>query len=147
MADTETRNAPSPDRLGRALAAFLRQELSTPAVTMRGFLDIIVEEANRLNNVVTRFLDYARAERPGREGADKVDLNAVVRKCEQHMASGNVTAARGDLDKARSLDPDHPAIAKMEQMIRGGGAPAAAAPAAGAKDAKAAAPAAAAKKK
>jgi signal transduction histidine kinase len=47
------------------------------------FLQIIVEEANRLNNVVTRFLDYARAERPGREGADKVDLNGVVRKTEQ----------------------------------------------------------------
>jgi signal transduction histidine kinase len=47
------------------------------------FLEIIVEEANRLNNVVTRFLDYARAERPGREGAAKVDLNAVVRKTEQ----------------------------------------------------------------
>jgi two-component system sensor histidine kinase HydH len=44
------------------------------------FLQIIVEEANRLNNVVTRFLDYARAERPGRDGADKVDLNGVVRK-------------------------------------------------------------------
>ena len=44
---------------------------------------IIVEEANRLNNVVTRFLDYARPERPGREGADKVDLNAVVRKTVQ----------------------------------------------------------------
>jgi K+-sensing histidine kinase KdpD len=36
-----------------------------------------------LNNVVTRFLDYARAERPGREGAGKVDLNTVVRKTEQ----------------------------------------------------------------
>lgn len=47
------------------------------------FLQIIVEEANRLNNVVTRFLDYARAERPGREGADKVDLNSVVRKTVQ----------------------------------------------------------------
>ncbi|MBX3160604.1 MAG: hypothetical protein KF773_31855 [Deltaproteobacteria bacterium] len=46
-------------------------------------LEIIVEEANRLNNVVTRFLDYARAERPGREGAGKVDLNTVVRKTEQ----------------------------------------------------------------
>ena len=39
--------------------------------------------SNRLNNVVTRFLDYARAERPGREGADKVDLNDVVRKTAQ----------------------------------------------------------------
>ncbi len=47
------------------------------------FLQIIVEEANRLNNVVTRFLDYARAERPGSEGADKVDLNNVVRKTVQ----------------------------------------------------------------
>jgi two-component system, NtrC family, sensor histidine kinase HydH len=47
------------------------------------FLQIIVEEANRLNNVVTRFLDYARAERPGRDGADKVDLNNVVRKTVQ----------------------------------------------------------------
>ena len=46
-------------------------------------LDIIVEEANRLNNVVTRFLDYARSERPGREGAGKVDLNQVVRKTAQ----------------------------------------------------------------
>jgi len=46
-------------------------------------LEIIVEEANRLNNVVTRFLDYARAERPGREGAGKVDLNGILRKTEQ----------------------------------------------------------------
>src|SRR5262245_36900274 len=44
------------------------------------FLQIIVEEANRLNNVVTRFLDYARSERPGGDGDHKVDLNAVVRK-------------------------------------------------------------------
>jgi len=58
--------------------------VSTPAAGAASetaeLLDIIVEEANRLNNVVTRFLDYARSERPGREGAGKVDLNAVVRK-------------------------------------------------------------------
>jgi signal transduction histidine kinase len=47
------------------------------------FLNIIIEEANRLNNVVTRFLDYARAERPGTEDADKVDLNQIVRKTVQ----------------------------------------------------------------
>ena len=55
---------------------------ATPA-ELAEFLNIIIEEANRLNNVVTRFLDYARAERPGREGADKVDLNNVVRKTVQ----------------------------------------------------------------
>jgi len=54
-----------------------------PSTETAEFLQIIVEEANRLNNVVTRFLDYARAERPGREGADKVDLNNVVRKTVQ----------------------------------------------------------------
>jgi two-component system, NtrC family, sensor histidine kinase HydH len=47
------------------------------------FLNIIIEEANRLNNVVTRFLDYARAERPNAEDADKVDLNQIVRKTVQ----------------------------------------------------------------
>ncbi|HEX2689784.1 MAG TPA: ATP-binding protein [Kofleriaceae bacterium] len=53
------------------------------ATETRELLEIIVEEANRLNNVVTRFLDYARSERPGREGAGQVDLNQVVRKTVQ----------------------------------------------------------------
>jgi adenylate cyclase len=48
MADPEVRNVPPPARLERALAAFLRQELSAPVVTMRGFLDIIIEDARRL---------------------------------------------------------------------------------------------------
>ena len=47
------------------------------------FLNIIIEEANRLNNVVTRFLDYARAERPSPDDANKVDLNLIVRKTAQ----------------------------------------------------------------
>jgi signal transduction histidine kinase len=55
-------------------------------------LEIIVEEANRLNNVVTRFLDYARSERPGREGASNVDLNTILKKTEQLL--------RQDLPKA-----------------------------------------------
>ena len=46
-------------------------------------LEIIVEEANRLNNVVTRFLDYARSERPGREGGGQIDLNLVVKRTVQ----------------------------------------------------------------
>jgi signal transduction histidine kinase len=57
--------------------------VAAPGAETAEFLQIIVEEANRLNNVVTRFLDYARAERPGREGADKVDLNNVLRKTVQ----------------------------------------------------------------
>jgi two-component system sensor histidine kinase HydH len=56
---------------------------SAAATETAELLEIIVEEANRLNNVVTRFLDYARSERPGREGAGQVDLNQVVRKTVQ----------------------------------------------------------------
>lgn len=55
----------------------------TPQTELAEFLSIIIEEANRLNNVVTRFLDYARAERPSGDGAEKVDLNNVVRKTVQ----------------------------------------------------------------
>jgi signal transduction histidine kinase len=50
------------------------------------FLDIIVEEVNRLNNVVTRFLDYARAEKPEPHRTARVDVNAVVRKTAQLLA-------------------------------------------------------------
>ena len=80
---------------------------SGPASDTREFLDIIVEEANRLNNVVTRFLDYARAERPGREGADKVDLNSVVRKTEQLLRQENLK----NVDLRVRLDDQLPQIA------------------------------------
>jgi two-component system sensor histidine kinase HydH len=46
----------------------------------RMFVDIIVEEVNRLNNVVSQFLDYAR---PYRGVEDPVDVNDVVRKTAQ----------------------------------------------------------------
>jgi len=56
------------------------------------FIDIILEEVNRLNNVVTRFLDYARADRaeikPG-----QIDLNAVVRKTVQLLQSSREAKA------------------------------------------------------
>jgi two-component system sensor histidine kinase HydH len=42
-------------------------------------LEIIVEEANRLNNVVSRFLDYARSDRR-RDDDGKADVNALIRK-------------------------------------------------------------------
>ncbi len=71
------------------------------------FLAIIVEEANRLNNVVTRFLDYARPERPGREGADKVDLNLVVRKTVQLLQGENLK----NVDLRVRLDEQLPMIA------------------------------------
>src|SRR5215471_4326592 len=48
MGHPEVQSVPEADRLERALAAFLRQQLSAPVVTMRGFLDIIIEDGRRL---------------------------------------------------------------------------------------------------
>src|SRR5690606_10196085 len=45
-------------------------------------LNIIVDEVNRLNNVVTQFLDYARPSRSDTSHAE-VDVNEVVRKTVQ----------------------------------------------------------------
>src|SRR5258708_14361182 len=48
MGYPEVQSVPEADRLERALGAFLRQQLSAPVVTMRGFLDIILEDTKRL---------------------------------------------------------------------------------------------------
>jgi signal transduction histidine kinase len=62
---------------------------SAPGPETGEFLDIIVEEVNRLNNVVTRFLDYARAEKTEPHSATRVDVNAVVRKTVQLLGSSS----------------------------------------------------------
>jgi two-component system sensor histidine kinase HydH len=49
------------------------------------FLNIIVEEVNRLNNVLSQFLDYARPSRSDPAQQGEVDVNEVVRKTVQLM--------------------------------------------------------------
>src|SRR5438045_7764503 len=56
-------------------------------------------------------------------------VEQFARKCEQHLTNKNISAARADLEKARALDPDHPALKRVEQLIAGA-ATTAAAPAA-----------------
>jgi len=73
-------------------------------------LEIIVEEANRLNNVVTRFLDYARSERPGREGGGMVDLNTILKKTEQLLRQ-DIAKAPKAVDLRLRLDDMLPQIA------------------------------------
>jgi tetratricopeptide (TPR) repeat protein len=53
-------------------------------------------------------------------------VEQFARKCEQHLANKNLAAARTDMEKARALDPDHPALKRIEQMLAGGAAQAAA---------------------
>jgi len=59
------------------------------------FIDIILEEVNRLNAVVTRFLDYARADRADVGKYAAVDVNACVKK---------VVALLGAAPEAKGID-------------------------------------------
>ena len=67
--------------------------------------DLMNDEARQLS-------DQAREKM---EAAPFIDQ--FVRKCEQHLADNNLPAARGDVEKARALDPTHPAITQMEKLI------------------------------
>ncbi|MBK5260836.1 MAG: tetratricopeptide repeat protein [Thermoanaerobaculia bacterium] len=55
------------------------------------------------------------------EAREKMEASPFVeqfaRKCEQHIASGNLSAARSDLEKARALDPAHPALARVQKLV------------------------------
>ena len=46
-------------------------------------IGIIIEEVNRLNNVVTQFLDYARPSKSEPVAYGQINLNEVVRKTVQ----------------------------------------------------------------
>ncbi len=63
----------------KGAAQFLQPTGSQPAEAggTREFLDIIVEEVDRLNKIVSQFLDYAR---PYRGDQNPLDINDVVRK-------------------------------------------------------------------
>lgn len=66
----------------KASAQFLA-EPGAESAQSREFLDIIVEEVDRLNRVVSSFLDYAR---PGvAPSADSVDVNATVHRTLQFV--------------------------------------------------------------
>ncbi len=44
-------------------------------------------------------------------------IEQFVKKCETHVANGNLAAARMDLEKARGLDSGHPGLLRIQQMI------------------------------
>ncbi len=71
---------------------------------------------NDLMNDEARTLSDAARERM--EAAPFIDQ--FIRKSEQAIAAGNLPAARTSLDKARALDPTHPALSKVAQAIASG---------------------------
>jgi class 3 adenylate cyclase/CheY-like chemotaxis protein len=70
----------SDERLNRALAAYLRQEVQAPATAVTDFLDIIIEDARRLK------LDHVLDDLDRMHGAS-VRLNSFVKKLIEDSAS------------------------------------------------------------
>jgi signal transduction histidine kinase len=54
-----------------------------PSAESAEFLNIIIEEVNRLNNVLSQFLDYARPSKSDPSQQGELDVNDVVRKTVQ----------------------------------------------------------------
>jgi signal transduction histidine kinase len=91
------------------------------------FLGVIVEEVNRLNKVVSQFLDYAR---PYRGELEPLDVNEVVRKTSQLMQADakvelqvaldeNLPRVRADAEQLRQVFLNL-AINAMQAMPEGG---------------------------
>jgi tetratricopeptide (TPR) repeat protein len=68
------------------------------------------------------------------EARDKLEaapfVDQFVAKCDKSLSAGDLAGAKTALEKARALDAEHPAIAKMSQMITARTGAAAPAPAA-----------------
>jgi signal transduction histidine kinase len=76
------------------------------------FLDIIVEEVNRLNKIVSQFLDYAR---PYRGDQTPLDVNDVVRKT-LHLIEKEEGAARVEI--ITNLADSLPAVRADAEQLR-----------------------------
>ncbi len=87
-----------------------------PSPEIAEMVQVIVEEANRLNNVVTRFLDYTRAERSERLDQVTVDLNAVVKKTVQLLQQSPET--RGAEISVRLDEILPPVVGDPEALVQ-----------------------------
>jgi signal transduction histidine kinase len=79
------------------------------------FMRIIIEEVNRLNKVVTQFLDYARPSRSEAPDYDEVDLNDVIRKTVQLLETD---ATKGSVELDVRTDDLLPPVAGDPEQLR-----------------------------
>ncbi len=97
----------------KASAQYLSESPADPLEGGREFLDIIVEEADRLNRVVSSFLDYAN---PAHGDSDVLsDVNAVVERTAQVLDPG---IFRVDLTRVLVLAPHLPRVRIDPEQLR-----------------------------
>jgi tetratricopeptide (TPR) repeat protein len=104
---------PSADPMADARAAFAQRDFQRA-------LDITTELLTQdLMNDDARVLNEKARERI--EAQPFIDQ--FTKKVESSIATGNYPAARTDLEKIRQLDPEHPAIGRLQQALGGGQSP------------------------
>jgi two-component system sensor histidine kinase HydH len=93
----------------KGAAQVLRSEAET--AEQRNLLDVITEEVNRLNRVVTQFLDYARPYSPDLRPRS---INAVIEKA---MAVVEADSRSGGIDIHWELHPHLPPVPMDQEQI------------------------------
>ena len=112
------------------MAAGLAHEIRNPLGAIKGaaqcldpparpgeegeFLDVIVEEVNRLNGVVTEFLDYAR---PLKQSFGTVDINEVVGRTIRLIQNELPPALTLSVDLAAALPPVEGEPEQLKQVL------------------------------
>jgi tetratricopeptide (TPR) repeat protein len=124
----KVRNPASPidiDSLAPLGSANEALEEARRAMATRDFQRVI----NLTTEILTDDLMNDDARILGDEAREKMEAAPFVeqfaKKCDVSLAAGNLAGARNDLEKARALDPAHPAVKRIEQAIlaRGTGQP------------------------
>jgi signal transduction histidine kinase len=101
----------------KGAAQFLQPSVAAPAHgNTKEFLDIIVEEVNRLNKIVSQFLDYAR---PYRGEQKQLEVADVLKKTLQLLAKEQGSTQGANLDITTSFaDRLPPVRADAEQLLQ-----------------------------
>ncbi len=93
----------------KGAAQYLKSEASTEE--QQKLFDVIIEEVNRLNAVVSQFLDYAR---PYKLKLEFQNINIIIQKVISVIAANRLTE---NITIARELSEDIPEVEVDEQQI------------------------------
>jgi len=105
--------APPRDPLAEARAAMAARDFQSVINITSAVLtdDLLNDDARVLNEQAREKMEAAPF------------VEQFVRKFDQQLTAGNAAGARAEMEKARSLDADHPAIARMEAALPAVAAP------------------------